>query len=168
MCVLSRETGTEAAIQKKYTTHRRRGTGGLKYSGKGRGREREWELRRVVGIRRSTCGTYYIGCQSENAPHSQGKQFKELFIISGTQRGRAGKTGVEGRRGQHFHIQIAAQQMTKHILPHAPSPRFAQQEGKMLLSPRRKLIEENFFRFRGDFAFLLILHNVGRRWLREG
>lgn len=42
----------------------------------------------MVGIRRSTCGTYYIGCQSENAPHSQGKQFKELFIISGTQRGR--------------------------------------------------------------------------------
>lgn len=75
---------------------------------------------------------------------------------------------MEGRRGQHFHIQIAAQQMTKHILPHAPSPRFAQQEGKMLLSPRRKLIEENFFRFQGDFAFLLILHNDGGRGKAQG
>lgn len=105
------------------------------YSGKGRARERE--LPRVVCVRRSTCGTYYIGCQSVNAPHSQGKQFKELFIISGTQRGRGRKAGGEGGREQHFHIQIASQQMTKQILPcpiSRPTRRFGQQEEKCCLA----------------------------------
>lgn len=157
MCVLSRGTGTEAEIQKKYTTHCRRGV-----RGSDRRRERErgscvgWLAFAVQHVAHTT-----LDATRKMRRHSQGKQFKELFIISGTQRARGGKT--EGRR--HFHIQIAVQQMTKHILlclpPPHPLPCSAGR--KMLLSPRRKLIEGNFFRFRGDFAFLLILHKGGRR-----
>lgn len=70
----------------------------------------------------STCGTYYHGCHAANAPHSQGKQFKELFIISGTQQERERERVRERECGEgrgSISIFKLPQKMTKQIFLHS-------------------------------------------------
>lgn len=98
--------------------------------------------------------------------HLQGKQFKELFIISGTQRARGAERGA-GAAFPYSNCRTANDEAQFALPQTSPHPPPCSAGRKMLLSPRRKLIEENFFSISGRFCFfLLILHKGGSRRLR--
>lgn len=162
MCVLSRGTGTEAEIQKKYTTHCRSGGEGSDRQGEGSGSCVGWLAFAVQHVAHTT-----LDATRKMRRHSQGKQFKELFIISGSQRARGGERWA-GAAFPYSNCRTANDEAQFALPQTSPHPPPCSAGRKMLLSPRRKLIEENFFSISGRFCFffLLILHKGGRRRLK--